>query len=233
MMKNSPVLRSRHGQPWSVGANASEWGSIASTSVPSSSTFPLLHIGTRWIRRRKHLCVSKFICRIDFSRRNISHFYPLVKHDKYFADSMTSIMTGDVIINTEVNIDEILELENQQQVFKAVCLVCSINHRITESCQCQTIKNQSTLIRCDAMPSDDTNSRILMDMSLSIQGCFVHTVWVSSPINGVAFHKLSWYWQQNSALATSLIDYVTRIRITVISCLKDELVVDRSYRCHR
>ena len=30
---------------------------------------------------------------------------------------MTSIMTGDVIINTEVNIDEILELENQQQDF--------------------------------------------------------------------------------------------------------------------
>ena len=40
-----------------------------------------------------------------------------MKHNKYFADSMTSIMTGDAIINTEVNIDEILELENQQQDF--------------------------------------------------------------------------------------------------------------------
>ena len=36
-----------------------------------------------------------------------------------------------IIINTEVNIDEVLELENQQQDFQAVCLVCSINHRIT------------------------------------------------------------------------------------------------------
>ena len=58
-------------------------------------------------------------------------FYPLVKHDKYSADSMTSIMTGNAIINTEVNIDEVLELDNQQQDFLAVCLVCSINHRIT------------------------------------------------------------------------------------------------------
>ena len=61
----------------------------------------------------------------------MSHIYPLVKHNKYSADSMTSIMTGDVLINTEVNIDEVLELENQQQDFQAVCLVCSINHRIT------------------------------------------------------------------------------------------------------
>ena len=74
-------------------------------------------------------------------------------------------------------------------------------------------------MRCDAMPSDDANSGILMDMSQSIQGCFVHTVWASKPINGVAFHQLSWYWQQNSALATFLIDVDTRIRITLISCL--------------
>ena len=31
---------------------------------------------------------------------------------------MTSIMTGDVIINTEMNTDEILELVNQQQNFR-------------------------------------------------------------------------------------------------------------------
>ena len=131
MVRNSPMLRPRHDQPWPVGASASGWGSSASTSVPSSSTSPLSHIGTRWSRKRKHLCVSQSICRIAFSQRNISHFYLLVKHDKYSADSMTSIMTRDVIINTEVNIDEVLELENQQQDFQAVCLVCSINHRIT------------------------------------------------------------------------------------------------------
>ena len=74
-------------------------------------------------------------------------------------------------------------------------------------------------MRCDAMPSDDANSGILMDMSQSIQGCFVHTVWASKPINGVAFQQLSWYRQQNSALATSFIDDDTRIRITLISCL--------------
>ena len=131
MVRNRPVLRSRHEQLWSMGASANGWGSTAFTSVPSSSTSPLSHIGTRWSRRRKHICVSKFICRIDFSQRNISHFYPLVKYDKYPADSITSIMTEDVIINTEVNIDEVLELKNQQQNFQAVCLVCSINHRIT------------------------------------------------------------------------------------------------------
>ena len=122
MVRNKPVLRSRHDQPWSVGASAGGWGSIASTSVPSSSTSPLAHIGTRWSRRRKQLCVSKLTCRIDFSQRDISHLYPLVKHDKYSADSMTSIMTGDVIINAEVSIDEVLELEEQQQDFQAVCL---------------------------------------------------------------------------------------------------------------
>ena len=65
-----------------------------------------------------------------------------MKHDKYSADSMTSKMTGGVIINTEVNIDEVLELENQQQQFQAVCLVCSINHRITSTIT-QTIKKIS------------------------------------------------------------------------------------------
>ena len=74
MVRNSPVLHSRHDQPWPVRASASGWGSIASTSVPSSSTSPLSHIGTRWSRKRKHLCVSQSICRIDFSQRNISHF---------------------------------------------------------------------------------------------------------------------------------------------------------------
>ena len=117
MVRNSPVLHSRHDQSESVGASASGWGSSASTSVPSPSTSPLSYIGNRWSRRRKHMCVSKFICWIDFSQRNISHFYPLVNHNKYSADSMTSIMTADVIINTEVNIDEVLELENQQQDF--------------------------------------------------------------------------------------------------------------------
>ena len=131
MVRNNPVLRSRHDQPWSMGASASGWGSIASTSVPSSSTSRLSHIGTRWSRRRKHLCVSKFIYRIDISQRNISHFYHLVKQGKYSADSMTRIMTGDAIINTEMSIDEVLEPDDQQQDFQAVCLVFSINHRIT------------------------------------------------------------------------------------------------------
>ena len=40
-------------------------------------------------------------------------------------------MTRDVIINTKVNIDEVLELENQQHDVQAVCLVSSINQRIT------------------------------------------------------------------------------------------------------
>ena len=66
-----------------------------------------------------------------FLSEKYSHIYPLVKHNKYSADSMTNIMTEDVLINTEVNIDEVLELENQQQDFQAVCLVLSINHRIT------------------------------------------------------------------------------------------------------
>ena len=44
---------------------------------------------------------------------------------------MSSIMTGGVIINTEVSIDEVLELEDLQQDFQVVCLVCSIKHRIT------------------------------------------------------------------------------------------------------
>ena len=66
MVRNSPVLRSIHDQP-SLEASASGWGSSASTSGPSSSTPPLSHIGTRWSRRRKHLCVSKCLCMIDFS----------------------------------------------------------------------------------------------------------------------------------------------------------------------
>ena len=69
MVRNSSVLRSRHDQPWSLEASASGWGSSASTSVPSSSTSPLSHIGTRWSRRRKHLCVSKSSCMIDFSEK--------------------------------------------------------------------------------------------------------------------------------------------------------------------
>ena len=87
---------------------------------------------------------------------------------------------------------------------------------------------------CDAMPSDDANSLILdMDMSWSIKACFVHTVWASKPINGIVFHQFSRCWQQNYTLATSLIDDGTRIKIPLMSCLTDELVADRYYRCDR
>ena len=34
-------------------------------------------------------------------------------------------MPGDVIINTDVNTDEVLELEDKQHKLQAVCLVCS------------------------------------------------------------------------------------------------------------
>ena len=99
MVRNSPVLRSIHDQP-SLEASASGWGSSASTSGPSSSTPPLSHIGTRWSRRRKHLLYQNVYAWL-ISQINISHFYPLVKHDEYYIDSVTSSMTGDFIIYTE------------------------------------------------------------------------------------------------------------------------------------
>ena len=72
-------------------------------------------------------------------------------------------MTGDVIINTELNIDDILELEDQQQDFQAVYLMCYINH---DSHSLVDARQKISRHWCDAMPSDDANSLILdMDMS--------------------------------------------------------------------
>ena len=77
------------------------------------------------------VCIKIYMRVWFLSEEYFSFFYPLVKHDKYSADSITNIMTRDVIINTKVNIDEVLELENQQQDVQAVCLVCSIKQLIT------------------------------------------------------------------------------------------------------
>ena len=60
-------------------------------------------------------------------------------------------------------------------------------------------------------------------------------IWCEPPSHSIGWHSINLVdiGGRTSALAASLIDYDSRIRITLMSWLKDELVVDWSYRCDR
>ena len=93
-------------------------------------------------------------------------------------------------------------------------------------------KNQFLLMQCDAMPSDGPNSGYWWTWVNLYRG--VLCTWCEPPCQSKGWHSIYLVDIGSRILHWPFFDRLWyRIRITMMSCLKDQLDVDRSYRCHR